>query len=342
MKNLLLTVFLIISAMLTQSVHAYIPISDEQLFEFTPLMAAIEKKDITEIKSLIKASQDVDEYSKSGGTALMLAARVADFDTVTLLLQAGAKPDNCGEYGYCPLWYAVDGNNFEIVKLIVTTGADPKWNPRQNGTEYPPLHNAVSKNNLNITQYLIELGADIEFKDYFSNIAPATPLAVAVANGNFQITKYLISRGAKLHEATEIPFAMSLSALEHARAKDHMEVVDYIEVALERGELQVDFRVDDFMLKLFTDSKYDIIRDSNLAKEFLSRISMQNMRLIRNAIFARKNYIFRDNELTVFYKNKFGTYKPESQNVVVSEIDKKNIKFLMALEKIAYRMSVAS
>lgn len=341
-KSLLLILFVNFIFLAPQTAHAYVPISDEQMFELTPLMAAIDKKDMPTVIALIKAGADVNELSESGGTALMLAARMANSEIVELLLKSGAKPDNCGRFEYCPLWYAVEGNEIGIVKMLVNAGADPTWNPYNNGTEYPPLHNAASNNNIAIVRYLVEAGADIEFTAYYSNTAASTPLAIAIAGGNLEITKYLLGLGAKIHEATEVPFYIYKSAVEFARLKGHKEVVEYIEKGLAKGKFIAEHSMDYFLDKIYKDPKYLIEREKNSAGIFLSRVSMENLRFLRNTIFARKNYAFKDKDLTLYFKKRFIAYKPLTQTLDVSDIDKANIKYLQELERMAYNRSIAS
>lgn len=325
-----------------QIVYSYIPISDEQLFELTPLMFEIDRKDYIAAKTLIQKGVDVNELSTSGGTALMLAARMASLEMVEFLLKSGAKPNNCGLYDYCPLWYAVDGNSIDIVKMLVKAGADPKWNPYQNGMEYPPLHIAARKDNIKIVRFLVEAGADIEYTYFFSNDAAETPLAVATAFGNLEIIKYLLSRGAKIHEVTEVAYFRGQSALDYARTKGFENVVSYIENGLIKGKFIKEHKVDDYIEKLFKDLAYVLNTEKSSAKTFLNRISMGNLKLLRNAIFARKNYKFNDVELTKYYLEKFPSYKPSTIKINVNGIDKMNIKFIKQLEQQAYSRSIAS
>lgn len=322
--------------------YAYVPISDEQLFENTSLMAAAEKIDISEVNRRLRSGNDPNELSSSGGTALMVAARSGNKDIVKALLDAGANPANCGKYGYCPIWYAVDTDSLDVLKMLVNAGADPKWVPVGNGTEYPPLQLAVKHGNIEMVKYLVNAAADIEFTMFWSNYAAPTPLAVAVAEGYLEITKYLLSHGALIHEATEVAFTWNTSALEYARDKGHHDVVEYIETLIDSNELNPEFTVEMFIDKLYKDPGYQLYEAPYRVVHFLERVTMEGLRLMRNSIFARKGYKFKDQELASYFRGRFSDYKGNSKDVSVTDIDKENIEFLKSLETMVYNRSIAS
>lgn len=101
----------------------------------------------------------------------------------------------------------------------------------------------------------------------------------------------LLKKGAEIHEVTEVPFGISSSALEFARNKGHMNVADFIESGLDSKKLKPKYTLKSFQTKLYINLNYIVQSESGDAKEFLNRISMENLRFLRNTIFARKNYI---------------------------------------------------
>jgi hypothetical protein len=65
----------------------------------------------------------------------------------------------------------------------------------------------------------------------------------------------------------------------------------------------------------------------------LSQLDNNNLRLLRNMIYARHGYIFKSNDLKIFF-NRFGWYIPVSNNVdnFLTRFDKDNIKSIQAFE----------
>jgi len=70
------------------------------------------------------------------------------------------------------------------------------------------------------------------------------------------------------------------------------------------------------------------------ATAYLITLPKKDLRLVRNAIFARYGYIFKDADLREFFENK-KWYRPTIKNIAeidLSDVDKANIEFIKSLE----------
>jgi len=70
------------------------------------------------------------------------------------------------------------------------------------------------------------------------------------------------------------------------------------------------------------------------ATAYLITLSKKDLRLVRNAIFARYGYIFKDADLKAFFGNR-KWYTPTIKNIAeidLSDVDKANIDFIKSLE----------
>ncbi|MFM7730781.1 MAG: YARHG domain-containing protein, partial [Flavobacteriales bacterium] len=64
-------------------------------------------------------------------------------------------------------------------------------------------------------------------------------------------------------------------------------------------------------------------------------LSTWDLTVMRNEIFARHGYIFRKNEDVIRYFNNQPWYRPVSDEVELSDIEKANIHFIKSLEQSA-------
>jgi hypothetical protein len=90
----------------------------------------------------------------------------------------------------------------------------------------------------------------------------------------------------------------------------------------DNGEIKVDVVVDDFI-----NDKFDI----STSKSLLEIMSAKNIRILRNSIFAKKGYIFKDEELTKFFQKK-KWYKPKFQSIKLADNDKQILNLILQIE----------
>ncbi len=88
------------------------------------------------------------------------------------------------------------------------------------------------------------------------------------------------------------------------------------------------------LLSCGTDKKEQIITEpTELSISELQNKSIDELRIIRNEIFARKGYIFNSQDLLKHFST-FDWYEPKYENVdsLLSDLDKKNIQTVLELE----------
>lgn len=82
-----------------------------------------------------------------------------------------------------------------------------------------------------------------------------------------------------------------------------------------------------------------ILEESQLSLAKLGRVcphlndhNPESLRLIRNAIFAKHNYKFKDTELVSYYSARSKTYQPLTRKLNLSERDKTNVELVKSAE----------
>jgi hypothetical protein len=67
----------------------------------------------------------------------------------------------------------------------------------------------------------------------------------------------------------------------------------------------------------------------------ISHLSLLELKIIRNEIFARHQYVFKDTRLTDYYLENFTWYRPDyntENNIKLNDIEKENISLLLKYE----------
>ena len=73
------------------------------------------------------------------------------------------------------------------------------------------------------------------------------------------------------------------------------------------------------------------------SKKDVNHLSLLELKIFRNEIFARHQYLFKDDRLTDYFLNKYDWYKPDYKTAVtitLNDVEKKNINLLLELETI--------
>ena len=71
------------------------------------------------------------------------------------------------------------------------------------------------------------------------------------------------------------------------------------------------------------------------SKKDISHLSLLELKIIRNEIFARHQYVFKDERLGDYFIKKYDWYKPDyeaKKTIVLNEIEKENIKLFLKYE----------
>ncbi|KAF0144365.1 MAG: polysaccharide deacetylase [Nitrospirae bacterium] len=126
----------------------------------TPLINAVERGDIDEVKKLLETGADPN--ASADMSPLNIAASRGDINMVRILLDKGA---NLHAGVFPPIRFAVKGSNYEVVKLLLDKGADPNSSGTF-GCGYEQLlveaAGMIGKGSIKIVDLLIERGANFD------------------------------------------------------------------------------------------------------------------------------------------------------------------------------------
>ncbi len=291
----------------------------------TPLMKVAESGDLGKVKELIANGVKVNEKSEYGATALVFASSKGQTKIIEYLLSKGADPNLCASEDMCPLWFAVTADSLESAELLIKAGADAKVIP-SGPFEYPPLFIASARGNLQMTRLLLENGANVDEMDFRTG---GTALTAAVSSGEKGMVLLLLKNGADPGKAKmQTPYYRNSSPLEYAMSMSYTEVVTIIEEELKkekhRGRI---LNVEDIVERVYRDKAF-VLEESYEADEIIKYSTKDQLRIIKNAIFARKNYKFNSRDLLSYYGGKFDKYKPLTKKVKLSQVDKTNLEYI--------------
>lgn len=88
------------------------------------LYTAIEKLNVTKVKSLIKAGVDVNQKDKNGETALTMASNKGHAQIATALIAANADVNHLADNGESPLIKASRAGEEHVVSVLIAANAD--------------------------------------------------------------------------------------------------------------------------------------------------------------------------------------------------------------------------
>jgi hypothetical protein len=169
-----------------------------------PLMQAVERNDLVEVKGLLDKGADIQASSKSCRwhtdvgifsyecSALMHASELGKNEIIRVLLDKGADI-NTEIGGYTALRFAAENGHLETVKLLLDRGA-------KNPSGALPF--AVYGGHAGIVKFLIDNGADVNVRARNHTNWPI--LAEAAIMGHANVVKLLIEKGADVDAAATI------------------------------------------------------------------------------------------------------------------------------------------
>ena len=182
--------------------------------ERATLADAVEQRDKTVVRTLLKSGADVNATQPDGTTALHWAAYHEDVDTAALLVKAGANVNAANRFGVPPLAVASTNGNAAIVKLLLDGGADP--NATMKGGE-TVLMMAARSGSLDAVKALLVRGAKHDARERRGQ----TALMWAAAEGHTAVVKSLIEAGADINASVDSGFTPFFFAIREG----HIEVV---------------------------------------------------------------------------------------------------------------------
>lgn len=184
----------------------------------TPLMEAIEKKDITLTQRLLAAGAACNTEWK-GATYSVLPAAISwgDGPCIRALIDAGANP-NLPEMGdnKTALVVAVKKDDFEMVELLMASGADVD---APAATNTPALAAAIYKKHDRMVRYLLDMGAD-----------PSEKALIAAVGGEVEMMQLVLDSRLARYKGLSLGFGCTT-----LRAAIFESETDKIEVLLGYG-----------------------------------------------------------------------------------------------------------
>jgi ankyrin repeat protein len=322
----------LVVCMFPEIVSAGVAASLWQLQEGTPLMIAARDGNLAKVQELLSKGHNVNERNKRDeATPLIFASSAGRTEVVRVLLKRGADPRLCAWGNTCPMWWATRSGSYETVKLLLESGADVNKQPSPSTLESPTLQIAAGGGLADLVKLLLDHGIKIDYTNYFEE---NTALVSAVVQGHADVAQLLIERGANLGKVTEVPYSGEITALEYAKKKGHRAAVEVVEAALRSDKYnRPKYSVNSIIDKLYRDPAFDLSAQDKDLVQFLRKQTKETLRRVRNTIFARKNYQFDDPQLTDYFRKRFPSYKPTTLKYEMSEIDKRNIKYLKDIEE---------
>jgi uncharacterized protein len=133
----------------------------------------------------------VNQYDRTGWTALHIAAFAGNVATTTLLISKGANVNARAKTKWrnTPLQTAVLTSAYDTAKVLLENGADPLARQAQGVT---PMHEAARHGRAEVIQLLLESGAEINSRMDDGK----TPLAWAMEGHRDQLAAMLRAKGA--------------------------------------------------------------------------------------------------------------------------------------------------
>jgi ankyrin repeat protein len=170
--------------------HKTRELNTQYISGLTPLLLAVDKKDIKLIKALLAAGADHTFTTQLGQNVLhriaenfyifqnQLINQELDFsqtkEIVETLISVGVSVNKSDILGNTPLIMAARDKNEPLVKLLLSQRADIN---AVNKKGYTALHYALEKQDKNFSKYLLENGIDLNFANF--NLDSALSLATA-------------------------------------------------------------------------------------------------------------------------------------------------------------------
>ena len=133
----------------------------------TPLMWAVYRGDVAQVKKLLKAGARVDEGNDYGATPMQMAATLGNTAILKLLLDHGANADSPNPEGQTALMAVARTGNVEAAKLLISHGATV--DARERWGDQTALMWASARRHPQMMELLISGGADVNARSAWRN-----------------------------------------------------------------------------------------------------------------------------------------------------------------------------
>ncbi|MBV9958570.1 MAG: ankyrin repeat domain-containing protein [Acidobacteria bacterium] len=183
-----------------------------------PLLAAVLREDVAEVKGLLAAGADVNVLDKDYNmTPLAQAVSQGHRELVKLLLSAGADVNARNREGLTPLMEASTQADVEVLRYLLDAGAKIELRDDEGKTA---LHHAVDEADAEVLQALLDAGASVDARDE----AGRTALMRAAETGEEDDLVVLLKAGASVNLRDE----EGKTALGRAKENGSGEAVDIL------------------------------------------------------------------------------------------------------------------
>ncbi|MBO7454344.1 MAG: ankyrin repeat domain-containing protein [Alphaproteobacteria bacterium] len=189
--------------------------------EYKKLIAAVKKKDIKTLESLIGQGVDIDETVFGNfSTPLKKAVKKGYTDVITFLLNNGADPNKAPKV----LNFAVNTGNKDLVELALAKGANPN----------KALKLAVNSGNKDLVELALLKGADPNVQDKENN----SMLMLALKKEYIEIARLFLSNSCSDHILDFIYAGKSKQPMSNdsIKLKERLAIFKNYDTPNEKGE----------------------------------------------------------------------------------------------------------
>lgn len=212
-------------------------------FNYTPLMNAVMKGDLEEVKSLVDMSpvENINQKNNLGDTAFLLAVWYGYTDIAKYLASKGADVNAEYPNGANALCVSVAFNNddtiIEMINYLLSIGLDP--NKQIENSDDPEisfedsiegdtsLFVAIRRDNTEVVRLLLLYGANPDIKNSLGDSVLSTSLSMNLIN--IEIVRMLLEAGADPNERTNFetddPLERGQSYLFYLISRKEVELV---------------------------------------------------------------------------------------------------------------------
>jgi ankyrin repeat protein len=207
------------------------------------LFKAVQMRDISEIRLLLKNGADPNSKDEIGQTVLMNACMKGYYDVAELLFKNGANVNAKDDVGGTALMYAGMGGYEDVVGLLLDNGVKVNVRDVMKNTA---LIRVAARGHEDVAKLLLEKGADVNTKGAYG----MTPLMWVASQGDIVFVQLLLSYGADVNATAKDGITALMVAAGPVYIEEKGQYGSTISVSMEGGYEKI--------LKLLLDSDADV------------------------------------------------------------------------------------